>query len=129
MNEIDRFANHYSRIRIMPRKNKRFIDFKSTLDFWKWESENGVGDKYQWPERERIHWLENECAFCHYYGEKFGCRPCYLNTEDWYNCCEDRHPYNKWSCAKTKTTRKKYAKILYFKILEYMEKEFNYKEK
>ena len=92
---------------------------------WKWLSETGKEEKDEWPEFD--FWselIENECFLCEFTwgkipgvnGKDVNCLKCPI---DWgiaafeYDSCPcESAAYKKWRIAKTKRTRKKYAKII-----------------
>lgn len=79
----------------------------SGCDFW--DLKDWLDDNHR-----KVFMFRSECAYCEKYMD-FGsheCRRCPLQKNG-QNCFYGESFYQKWSDAKTKVTRKKYASLLY----------------
>ena len=93
---------------------------KKTIEYhremWNWLAETGEKYKHHWPGFEKMGWTTSYCFLCEYaetHTKHYCNQTCILIwPPDDQGCDEGKDPYSHWDRAKTKRTRKKYAKII-----------------
>ena len=96
----------------MIRNEKKALDI--TIELWEHLVETGNEFKGDWPKWEEYGWMLADCPLCAYYRPRGGnnCRTCPLADREAkgnYGCWG--YSFGLWFSAKTKRTRKKYAKL------------------
>ena len=90
---------------------------EESIELWEWLAETGK-EKEDWPEWNEDENILNDCFFCEYSYRRsgaLGCKYCPLGRD-----CYDT-AFGKWDKARTRPTKKKYARLFLAELKELKE--------